>query len=603
MSENDETLVSLFEASASRNPDRPALRSKRAGVWESVTWKEWARRVHALAAELIARGVEHGDRVAIFGNTREEWVTADAASAFAGAVVVPIYPAVIGEQAAYILEDSGAKVLFCEDGSFITRVLDVAPARIDALAAIVTFDDARLSPLPDRVRAKTLSWRSLVTRAETREPAEGDLVAPRARALKPEDLATLLYTSGTTGDPKGVMLTHASFAYETRALEAALDVTSDDDQLIFLPMAHVFAKILVAGMIRVGGTITFAESLMTAIDNAAETNPTFMACVPRLYEKIHAVANEKAAQQGKIKSKVFDWATSVGVECARAEERGRRVEGALAIQRRYADRLVLRQIRQRFGKRLRFAISGGAPLSRELAEWFWGCGVRVVEGYGLTETTAGTNLNTPTAYRFGTVGRALPGTEVRIAADGEVLLRGPNVMKGYWRRDAETRETIDEDRWLHSGDIGTIDGDGYLTITDRKKDILVTAGGKNVAPQNIEAMLKQSPWISHAAVFGDNRPYVVALVTLDADAMKRFARENRRDASLAALAVDPEVRARVSLEVDAMNRRLSQFEQVKRFAILPAELTHEAGELTPTLKVRRKAIGEKYAREIDALYV
>jgi long-chain acyl-CoA synthetase len=602
LSEGDETLVSLFEASAARSADRPALRSKRGGTWETVTWKEWARRVHALAAELIARGVAHGDRVAIFGNTREEWITADVAVAFAGGVVVPMYQTLIGEQAAYILEDSGAKVLFCEDGSYVTRVLDVAPARIDALAAIVTFDDARLSPLPDRVRGKTLSWRSLITRAESREPAEDDGVASRARAVRPDDLATILYTSGTTGEPKGVMLTHGGFAYQTRVLMDVCEGTSEDDQLLFLPMAHVFAKILVAVTIRAGATLTFAESLMKALDDAAERNPTFMACVPRLYEKIHAVANEQAAKQGTIKSKVFTWATSVGVECARIEERGRPVKGALAVQRRYADKLVLRQIRARFGKHLRLAISGGAPLSRELAEWFWGCGVKVAEGYGLTETAGAATLNAVTAYRFGTVGRALPGTEVRIAADGEVLVRGPSVMKGYWRREADTREAIDDDGWLHTGDIGAIDDDGYLTITDRKKDILVTAGGKNVAPQNIESLLKQSPWISHAAVFGDRRPYVVALVTLDADAMTRFARETGREADLAAMAVDPEVRARVALEVDAANRRLSQFEQVKKFAILKTELTPEGGELTPTLKVRRKVMAEKYASEIDALY-
>jgi long-chain acyl-CoA synthetase len=602
VSESDETIVSLFEASAARNAERPALRFKRAGAWETVSWREWSRRVRALASELVARGVERGDRVAIFGNTREEWVTADVASLLAGAVVVPIYQTLIGEQAAYILEDSGAKVLFCEDGSVITRVLDVTPARIDALAAIVTFDDARLSALPDRVRAKTLSWRTLMTRADTRDQAETDRIAPRAAEVRPGDLATILYTSGTTGDPKGVMLTHANFVYETAVLMDAFQITNEDDQLLFLPLAHVFAKILAIGMVRAGGTLTFAESLMKAIDNAAETNPTFMACVPRLYEKMCAVAIEKAAQQGTIKNKVFAWATSVGAECARLEERGRRVEGALAVQRRYADKLVLRQIRNRFGTRLRFAISGGAPLARELAEWFWGCGVKVLEGYGLTETTAPTNANTLQAYRFGSVGRALPGTEVRIAADGEVLMRGPNLMTGYWRREAETREVMDADGWFHSGDIGVIDAGGYLTITDRKKDMLLTAGGKNVAPQNIESRLKQSPWISHAALFGDRRPYLVALITLDPEAMMRFAEETGREPNLATLARDPEVHARVALEVEATNRRLSQFEQVKRFTILPTELTQEGGELTPTLKVRRRTMAEKYAKELDALY-
>ena len=599
-----ETLVSLFEATVAREAARPALRSKRAGVWETVTWAEWSRRARSLAAALIDRGVERGDRVAIFGNTREEWVTADVATLLAGATVVPIYQTLIGEQAAYILGDSDAAVLFCEDGSYVTRVLDAAPARVDRLEAIVTFDDTHLSALPPRVRDKTLSFRSLIAPGRGGSGGGGeDRVTARARGVTPDDLATILYTSGTTGDPKGVMLSHGNFAFETRILAEALGGEPADEQLLFLPMAHVFAKILLASTLRVGSSITFAESLMKALDNAAETNPTFMACVPRLYEKIFAVATEKAAQQGAVKKKVFDWATGVGVECARVEERGGRVTGALAIQRRYADKLVLRQIRERFGTRLRFAISGGAPLARELAEWFWGAGVKVCEGYGLTEIAGAANISTLREYRFGSVGRALPGVEVRTDADGEVLIRGPNVMRGYWRREAETREVIDERGWFHSGDVGAIDADGYLRITDRKKDLLVTAGGKNVAPQNIESLLKQSPWINYAAAFGDRKPYVVALITLDPDAMARFARETGREGDLAKVAADPEVRARIQLEVDATNRKLSQFETVKRFAILPVDFTIDSGELTPTLKIRRKVVAERYGKVIEGLYV
>jgi long-chain acyl-CoA synthetase len=595
-----ETLVTLFAATVERVPDRPALRSKRGGTWQSMTWSELGRKARVVAAELVARGIDPGDRVAIFGNTREEWVIADIAVTLAGAITVPVYQTLIGDQVAYILADSGAKVLFAEDGSFVTRLLETGA--LDAIGAIVVFDDARLSGLPANVRAKTLTWRTLVTRGETREPAELERLRAREASVKPGDLATIVYTSGTTGPPKGVMLTHGNFAFETSSLAQAVDLRSEDEQLLFLPMAHIFAKILVALQIRVGSSTAFAESLIKALENAVEVNPTYMACVPRLYEKIYAVANEKAAQQGTIKNKVFHWATSVGRQVAKLTERGGNVDGLLDAQHHYADKLVLKQIRERFGKRLRLAISGGAPLAKELAEWFHGAGVRVLEGYGLTETTAATNINRLNRYRFGSVGPALPGVEVKIAPDGEVVMRGPNIMKGYWHKDADTREAIDADGWFHSGDIGVIDVEGFLTITDRKKDIIVTAGGKNVAPQNIENLLKQSPYISQAMVYGDRRPYLVALVTLDADAMTRFARETGRDADLAKLAEDSEVRARLQLEIDAVNRKLSQFETIKKFAILAQDFTIEGGDLTPTLKVKRKVVTERHRAKIDAMY-
>jgi long-chain acyl-CoA synthetase len=596
-----ETIVSLFQATVDAKRDRPALRTKRAGAWETSTWGEWDARARAFAAELVALGVQRGDRVAIFANTREEWVIADVGVLFAGAVTVPIYQTLIGEQAAYILEDSGAKVLVAEDATFLERFAGGHEGTLAKLERIVLVEATKGAP-PQTAAAIAKSWSEVIAAGLGRSNEEKRAVGERAHEVLPADLATIIYTSGTTGPPKGVMLTHANLAFETRVVARATDVRPDDDNLLFLPMAHIFAKVLVMTQIRFGHLTTFAESLPKALDNAVETNPTFLGCVPRLYEKIYTVANEKAHAEGSVKARVFDWAVAVGRDVSRAKERGKTPAGLLAVQHRYADKLVLRKIRSRFGTRLRFAISGGAPLARELAEWFSGAGVQILEAYGLTETTGGTTLNLPDRYRFGTVGPTLDGVEVKIASDGEILIRGPNIMRGYWHKEADTREVLDADGWFHSGDIGAFDADGFLRITDRKKDIIVTAGGKNVAPQNIESLLKQSPWISQAMVHGDKRPYLVALLTLNSEAMARFADETGRPKDLGRLAEDGEVRARVQLEIDAVNRRLSQFESVKKFAILPQDFSIETGELTPTLKVKRKIVTERHRAVIDGLY-
>jgi len=566
-----DTLVSLFLAQARARGDGTALRSKVGGEWRPTSWRTWERRARAVAGALVEAGVAPGDRVAIFGNTREEWLVADLGGLMAGAATVPIYPSLIGEQAAYIVQDSGARVLVAEDASFVERIASHDAAVVDGLARTLLFAD-----LPDAASGELAG--------ETKARVDA-----RIAAVAPGDLATLVYTSGTTGPPKGVMLTHACFARELASLEEALSLTEDDEQLLFLPMAHIFGRVLVATQYKQGFVTSIAESLLKALDNAAEVNPTFMGCVPRLYEKVFAVANEKAAAAGGVKDKLFRWATSA--------ERGRSGPGAWV-----ADKLVLSKIRARFGTRLRFAVSGGAPLAKELAEWFDRTGVLVLEAYGLTEVTGGTTLNTIPHHRFGAVGRPLPGVEVSIAGDGEVLVRGETVMRGYWNKDADTREVIDAEGWFHTGDIGEIDGDGYLRITDRKKDIIVTAGGKNVAPQNIENLLKQSGWISQAMVHGDQRPYLVALVTLNPETAARFATETGRPDDGEKLAADPEVRAAVQREIDAVNARLSSFETVKKFAILPRDFTIEGGELTPTLKVKRKVVRERHRALLDAMY-
>ena len=596
-----ETVVSLFLTQAAERKSKIALRTKRARIWEGSTWGEWEARARAIAAELAGAGVAPGDRVAVFATTREEWVIADVAILLAGAITVPIYQSLIGEQAAYILSDSGAKVLFVEDAATLARFGDEHGAPLHALSKIVLLDATKGSAPSDHA-ARVTTFREMLAAGSARSRDEKRRVSDRAAAVQPGDLATIMYTSGTTGPPKGVMLTHANICEETAIVCGLGAFTPDDEDLLFLPMAHIFAKILVMAAIRSGFVTTFAESPLKALDNAVETNPTMMGSVPRVYEKIYAAANERAHAQGKLRGKIFDWAIDVGRKVARVREQGGEPRGLLALQHRYADKLVLSKIRARFGNRLRMAITGGAPLAKELTEWFHGAGVLVLETYGLTETTGGANLNEIRRFRFGTVGPALPGVEVKIAMDGEILIRGKIVMKGYWNREADTRAILDESGWFHSGDIGKFDADGFLHITDRKKDLIVTAGGKNVAPQNIENLLKQSPWISQAMVHGDKRPYLVALLTLNPDAMARFAAETGKPNDAAAFAKDQGVRARVQIELDAVNKRLSQYETVKKFTILPRDFAIETGELTPTLKVKRKVVTERHRAELDALF-
>jgi long-chain acyl-CoA synthetase len=562
-------LVALFLEQVRARGSATALRSKREGQWVPTSWTDWERRARAVARTLVAAGVQKGDRVAVFGNTCEAWVVADLGILMAGATTVPIYPSLVGDQAAYIVRDSGAKVLFAEDDSLVARIREADAKLADGLTRTILFGEM-LAPEAAKESAAT--------------------VDERIAALRADDLATLVYTSGTTGPPKGVMLTHRSLLADAEGLAKVVPVTVDDEQLLFLPLAHIFGKMLVVSGIRIGYSTAFAETMLKALDNAAEVRPTFMGAVPRVFEKVYAVANEKAASAGGMKQRLFTWATEVG----------KRRQGGWGGF--WADRLVLSKIRARFGGRIKFLISAGAPLAKELADWFDGAGIPVLEAYGLTETSGGTTFNALNRQRYGTVGPALPGVEVKIAGDGEVLVRGPTVMKGYWGHDEATREVIDASGWFHTGDIGEIDGEGYLRITDRKKDIIVTAGGKNVAPQNIENLMKQSAWVSQAMVYGDKRPYLVALVTLNVETVTRFARENGIDGEPGALVEHVEVRAEVQRAVDDVNSRLSSFETVKKFAILERDFTIEGGELTPTLKVKRKVVSDRYGKLLEELY-
>jgi long-chain acyl-CoA synthetase len=538
--------------------------------------------------------------------SREEWTVIDFGTLGAGAVPVPVYPTATFEQVGFILSDSGATIAFVEGRRELDTVKRAVPAA-PLLGEVIVLDKAGadFTPVsrPDGGSVRVTSYLDVVRAGRERvERAGGQgLVRERAEGIGPSALATIAYTSGTTGTPRGVILTHSNFAFELDAILEAISIGPDDEQLFVLPLAHILGRILVWGAVLSGSRLAFGEGPHRFVENAGDVHPTFFGAVPRLFEKVYAVANDSAKGEGPLKSALFSWAVGVGRQESRALQKGKRLRGVSAARARYADALVLRRFRKVFGDKLRFAISGGAPLSRELAEWFHACGILVLEGYGLTESTGASHVNREHRFTFGSVGPPISGVEARIGSDGEVLLRGPTIASGIWNMPQEAESPIDGDGWLHTGDIGKLDGD-VLTIVDRKKDLIVTAGGSNVAPQNIENMLGASPWVSHAVVYGDRRPYLVALVTLDAAACKRWARERKRNDDLASLVKDPELHALIQLDVDAVNRRLSSYETIKRFVAVDRDLSVETGELTDTLKVRRKIVHEKYRELFESLY-
>lgn len=597
-------LFEALEAAARARPNHVATRSRRGGAWEWTSWGEWYEASRAIAVALAERGVERGDRVALFSKNREEWAHTDFGIFGAGAVTVPIYPTSTHEQVAHILKSSGSKIAVVE-GQRQLEALALALDSAPSVSQVIVMDTAssiagrdghlgtRRAPVTPYVELVRAGREHLSTHAE-------DFLA--ARRTEPEDLATIVYTSGTTGEPRGAMLTHASFLTEVTDLLDAFHIEPEDEQLLVLPLAHILARILMVAQVISGSRLAFGTDPHRLVDDLGEVEPTFFAAVPRLFEKAYNVANQSAMAQSPLKKALWSWAIDAGKNASRATQRGKALKGISAARARYADELVLKRVRRTFGTRLRFAISGGAPLSAELAEWFHACGILVLEGYGLTEATGASHVNREDRYAFGSVGLPLRSVETRIGTDGEVLLRGPTIMKGYFGEEEATRAAIDEDGWFHTGDIGKIAANGFLTIVDRKKDAIVTAGGSNVAPQNIEQMLSASPWVAHAVVFGDKQPYLVALVTLDLRACQRWATERKRPTDIQSLSRDPELLALIQLDVDATNHRLSSYETIKRFAVLGTELTQERGELTDTLKVRRRVIEKHYKSTIDSLY-
>ncbi|UGS36273.1 AMP-dependent synthetase/ligase [Capillimicrobium parvum] len=578
------TLGQMFLAAAER--DGVALRFPRDGAIHEWTHRQLGLRARRLAAGLVGLGIAPGDRVALFSETRPEWTLADAAILCAGATVVPIYHTSAPGEAEHVLAHSGARAVIVENAAQLAKVEEIR-ANCPDLEHVAVID-----PVPGAM--------SIAELAERGADADGALIAGIQASIAPDDVATIVYTSGTTGPPKGCMLTHANLLATMDAYERQLDLSGDVVIFLFLPLAHALARVTELVALDVGGTLAFwSGDAARLIDDLAETRPTHVPSVPRVFEKVHTRALAKGDDGGRLTKTLFDWALATGRTYRRAERRGR-VNPLLRARHAAADRLVLAKIRALFGDRIELALTGAAPIAREVLEFFDACGVLVVEGYGMTETCAAATLNTPAEFRFGTVGRALPGTGVRIAEDGEILLSGPNVFAGYYRNPEATAETMDGE-WLRTGDLGALE-DGYLRITGRKKDLIITSSGKNVSPANIEAALRESRWISQAIVYGDDRPYLVALLTLDMEEAPALAEAAGIPFDAAAIHRDPKVHELVQADVDAANARFARIEQVKRFEVLDHDLTHEAGELTPTQKLKRNVVNERYRDRLEALY-
>jgi long-chain acyl-CoA synthetase len=580
------TLGGMVLAATERHRG-PALRFVRDGARAEWSYEELGTRVRELARGLVALGIEPGDRVAILGGTRPEWTLADCAVLCAGATVVPVYQTNSPDECRYVLNHSEARAVVVEDAAQLEKV-EAIRGECPALEHVVAMQGGLPVPSLDDLRARA-------------GEVEADVLDTRLDGVAPSDVATIVYTSGTTGPPKGCMLTHANCLGTLDMYERRLELQGEVVIFMFLPLAHVLARVTELVALDVGGTLAFwSGDPARLLDDIAASAPTHFPSVPHVFEKIHTRALAGVEDAGVVKRRVFEWALATGRKTRDAERDGI-PNPLLRAQHGVADRLVLSKVRGLFGGRLELALTGAAPIARDVLDFFDACGVTVLEAYGLTETCAAGTLNTPGALRAGSVGRALPDTDIRIADDGEILVRGPSVFPGYHRDDEATREAL-EDGWLRSGDLGELDADGFLRITGRKKDLIITSSGKNIAPANIEAALRESRWISQAVVHGDRHPYLVALLTLDPEEAPALAKELGIEPDVASMTRDERVRDVLQQEVDAVNRRFARIEQIKSFFVLDHDLTIGAGELTPTLKVKRAVVEDRYGEQLKALY-
>jgi long-chain acyl-CoA synthetase len=583
------TLADLLPRAAQMYRDAPAIRFKQDGEWVSQGFAEVADRVRALALGLVDLGVQRGDKVSILANTRPEWTYFDFAALSIGAIVVPIYQTNSPEECQYVLENSDAKVIVVEDDEQlekVRRVRDQLPLLEHVVRMTGSSDD-------------TISSEELAKRGASRDASEWE---ERWSAVTPEDICTFIYTSGTTGPPKGCIITHGNYRAMLDMVNETSVIEEEDVTYLYLPLAHSFALLIQLGSFDLGATLAYWErDPLKIMPNLAEVEPTYFPSVPRIFEKIYTAATSGMEKEGGLKKMVFDWSIRVGRRMRETERAGRKPGFLLDKQYEFADRKVLSKIRGLFGGRLRLAVSGAAPINPDILRFFDAAGVLVLEGWGMTETSTAATISSPEDFKTGTIGKPFPGCDVKIAEDGEILVKGPNVFQGYYKNEEATRETI-VDGWLHTGDIGEMDSEGFIKITGRKKDIIITAGGKNITPANLENEIKQQPLVSQCVVVGDRRPYLVALVTLDPEEAVAYAKEHGLPEDLEQLAADRSVRDVIEEHLGRVNEKFARVEQVKKIAILPQDLSQEGGELTPTLKVKRAVVAAKHDGEIEKLY-
>jgi long-chain acyl-CoA synthetase len=593
----DETLARMFWRRVEVSGGIAAHLVKRDGAWRRVTWREVGESVRATALGLLALGRHPGDRVAILSATRAEWLHADLAILSVGCITVPIYVTYPPEQIAHLVNDSNARTLIVEHRAQLRPLLDIRD-KMPRLEQIIVIDGAPTAG------PSVSSWQELQRRGRGQAATLGPALATRLAAVRGDDVATIVYTSGTTGEPKGVVQTHANHAAALRAIAEIPGVEPGDIHLLFLPLAHSFARLEAFIGIHRGLVTAFAEGLDRLAGNLREVRPHFIFGVPRVFEKIHARVLAAVAAASPLERRLFAGALRVGHRVSRRQQARQPVPIALGLAHRLARGTVFSSLHRSLGGRMRFAVSGGAPLPRSVAEFFHAAGLLIVEGYGLTEACPALTFNRIDRFKFGSVGQALAGVELRIALDGEILARGPSIAtRGYLGMPGATAETFEPDGWLHTGDIGWIDDDGFLYITDRKKDMIVTSGGANIAPQQIESLLRADPLIGEALVYGDGRPYVVALISLSRTELLRIARECAIVVDdVASLTRHAEVLDRVARAVETANARLQSSARIREFAVVPSEFTEETGELTPTQKVKRKIVADRYRDLIEGLY-
>jgi long-chain acyl-CoA synthetase len=583
------TLADLLPRSVEMYGDDPAVLYKDGGEWVRRSFNEVLEIVRPLALGLAELGTEKGDRVAILGNTRPEWTYFDYAALSIGATVVPIYQTNSPEECRYVLENSDSKVVVVEDDEQLAKVREVRD-RLPLLEQVVLITGSA---------ADAISMADLSAKGSG---VDGSRWESLYSAVTPADICTFIYTSGTTGPPKGCVISHGNYRAMLDMVNQTSVIEDGDITYLYLPLAHSFALLIQFGNFDLGTTIAYWErDPLKIMANLAEVKPTYFPSVPRIFEKIYTAATSAVEKEGGLRKRIFDWAISVGAKMRETERAGREPGFLLKRQYAFADEKVLSRIRNLFGGKIRIAVSGAAPINPEILRFFDAAGVLVLEGWGMTETSTAATISQPDDFKVGTIGKPFPGCEVRIAEDGEILVRGPNVFQGYHKNEEATRETI-VDGWLHTGDLGEIDSEGFIKITGRKKDIIITAGGKNITPANLEAEIKQQVLVSQCVVVGDRRPYLVALVTLDPEEAVAYAREHHLPEDPAQLAQNPDIRAAIEAHVDKINENFARVEQVKKIAILPHDLSQETGELTPTMKVKRAVVTAKHEDAIEQLY-